>query len=172
MHAKWLFEHDSKGVDRFSAQAMAGASANVAISSRHVHLCSRSCWHLRRWKSRQIALSMDFGGSEMTSISRLNDLGVKIGIVRDEWYSIHASGIISQCRTGTISCGMFMDLLRGIWALEKPSCKYCTQWNPVPVMIGVGHRCLPPNLINAWVDRWSKILENTLLLAVWTVMEI
>jgi hypothetical protein len=53
-----------------------------------------------------------FGGSESTSLVRMRELGVKIGMVRNKKYTRNRR-LVNQHRTGTFSRWTLMYMLRG-----------------------------------------------------------
>lgn len=61
---------------------------------------------------RNIGRVKHFMRSESTSVLRLCELGVMIGITKNEWCSTCMKEIIPQYWTGTISCNTLMYILR------------------------------------------------------------
>jgi hypothetical protein len=78
---------------------------------------------------REICKGEDFEGSESTSLVRMNELGVKTGMAKNETYTRNMRGLVNQHRTGTISRWTLMYMLRGgsehLW-----TCLECSDDNP------------------------------------------
>ena len=62
---------------------------------------------------RDMGRTEDFEGNVSSSLSRMRELGVKIGIARTERYSGRMKGTVKEHRTGTISRCLLMNILRG-----------------------------------------------------------
>jgi hypothetical protein len=60
---------------------------------------------------RELCRVEDFEGSESTSLVRMRELGVKIGMARNEKYTRNR-GLVNQHRTGNISRWTLMYMLR------------------------------------------------------------
>ena len=74
---------------------------------------------------REIGRTEDFHGCASASLSRLREMGVKIGTARFETFSGHIRSRINQHRTGTISRSTLMSILMGgsehLWTC--PECR-------------------------------------------------